>query len=87
MNNLLAERSGADPSPPLADATQDLLAPTETLTEEALADMLNLTPGLVTVGEPLVLTAVHLGPHMQVITPQTAAPEGQSLEVFARSQG
>jgi flagellar hook-length control protein FliK len=87
MNNLLAERSGADPSPPLADASQDLLAPTETLTEEALADMLNLTPGLVTVGEPLVLTAVHLGPHMQVITPQTAAPEGQSLEVFARSQG
>ncbi|WP_353238182.1 flagellar hook-length control protein FliK [Limnohabitans sp.] len=87
MNTLLAEHSGSDPSPALSEATQDLLAPTEALTEEALADMLNLTPGLVTVGEPLVLTAVHLGPHMQVITPQTAAPEGQSLEVFARSQG
>ena len=87
MNTLLAKHSGAGPTTSVFEATQDPLAPAQALTEEALADMLNLTPGLVTVGEPLVLTAVHLGPHLQIITPQTAAPEGQSLEVFARSQG
>ena len=87
MNTLLAKHSGADPLSLLSDANQDPLAPSEALTEEALADMLNLSPGLLTVGETPVLTAVHLGPHLQVITPQTAAPEGQSLEVFARSQG
>jgi len=38
-------------------------------------------------GDPLLLTALQIGPHLQVITPQTAAPEGQSLEMFARSQG
>ena len=87
MNTLLAKHSGADPLTLLSDANQDPLAPSEALTEKALADMLNLSPGLLTVGETPVLTAVHLGPHLQVITPQTAAPEGQSLEVFARSQG
>jgi flagellar hook-length control protein FliK len=97
MNTLLAKHSAAAASSAVSDPTQDAMLPSEalinkalkeeTLTEEALADMLNLTPGLVTAGEPLVLTAVHLGPHLQVITPQTAAPEGQSLEVFARSQG
>jgi flagellar hook-length control protein FliK len=97
MNTLLAKHSASAASTPVSDPTQDAMAPSEalinkalieeTLTEEALADMLNLTPGLVTAGEPLVLTAIHLGPHLQVITPQTAAPEGQSLEVFARSQG
>lgn len=35
----------------------------------------------------LMLRAFQIGPHLQVITPQTAAPEGQSLEMFARSQG
>jgi flagellar hook-length control protein FliK len=84
---LLAKYSSAETSTSFSEATQDPLALSEALTEEALADMLNLTPSLVTVGETLVLTAVHLGPHLQVITPQTAAPEGQSLEVFARSQG
>lgn len=97
MNTLLAKHSAAAASTAVSDPTQDAMAPSETLinkalteetlTEEALADMLNLTPGSVTAGEPLVLTAIHLGPHLQVITPQTAAPEGQSLEVFARSQG
>ncbi len=33
------------------------------------------------------LKAVHLGPHLNVITAQTAAPDDQSLEAFARSQG
>jgi flagellar hook-length control protein FliK len=87
MNTLLAKHSAAAASTAVSDANQDPLAPSEALTEEALADMLNLSPGLLTVSETPVLTAVHLGPHLQVITPQTAAPEGQSLEVFARSQG
>lgn len=33
------------------------------------------------------LKAVHLGPHLNVITAETAAPDVQSLEAFARSQG
>lgn len=33
------------------------------------------------------LKAVHLGPHLNVITVQTATPDDQSLEAFARSQG
>lgn len=33
------------------------------------------------------LKAVNLGPHLNVITPETAAPDDQSLEAFARSQG
>ncbi len=33
------------------------------------------------------LKAVHLGPHLNVITAETAAPDEQSLEAFARSQG
>jgi flagellar hook-length control protein FliK len=87
MHALLVKNSVADPSTPVSGAAQDPLVTSEALTEQALADMLNLTPGLVSVGETLALTAYHLGPHLQVITPQTAAPEGQSLEVFARAQG
>ncbi len=34
-----------------------------------------------------LLKAVNLGPHLSVITPETAAPDEQSLEAFARSQG
>jgi flagellar hook-length control protein FliK len=33
------------------------------------------------------LKAVHLGPHMNVITSEAAVPDEQSLEAFARSQG
>lgn len=33
------------------------------------------------------LKAVHLGPRLNVITAETAAPDEQSLEAFARSQG
>ncbi|WP_233249353.1 flagellar hook-length control protein FliK [Limnohabitans sp. Hippo3] len=33
------------------------------------------------------LKAVHLGPHLKVITAETTAPDEQSLEAFARSQG
>jgi flagellar hook-length control protein FliK len=34
-----------------------------------------------------LLKAVHLGPHLNVITAETAAPDDQSLLAFARSQG
>ena len=34
-----------------------------------------------------LLKAIHLGPRMNVITPETAATDEQSLEAFARSQG
>jgi flagellar hook-length control protein FliK len=33
------------------------------------------------------LKAVTLGPHLSVITPETSAPDTQSLEAFARAQG
>lgn len=33
------------------------------------------------------LKAVHWGPHLNVITPETTLPDEQSLEAFARSQG
>jgi flagellar hook-length control protein FliK len=33
------------------------------------------------------LKAVHLGPHLNVITSETSMPDEQSLEAFARSQG
>jgi len=34
-----------------------------------------------------LLKAVHLGPHMNVITSEATVPDEQSLEAFARSQG
>lgn len=41
---------------------------------------------VITLGGDL-LKAVHLGPHLNVITAETSAPDEQSLEAFARSQG
>ena len=87
MNTLMDRQDGTEP----ILSTEESLTLTQTasdaLTEQALTDMLNLVPPLGNAGEAMLLTAIHLGPHLQVITPQTAAPEGQSLEVFARSQG
>ena len=34
-----------------------------------------------------LLKAIHLGPHMNVITAEASVPDEQSLEAFARSQG
>jgi len=87
MNNLLVQRASLEKNASVIDAEEVPLLPSDGLTEQALADMLNLTPPLGNAGDGMLLTAIHLGPHLQVITPQTAAPEGQSLEVFARSQG
>ena len=33
------------------------------------------------------LKAMTLGPHLNVLTPETSAPDAQSLEAFARAQG
>jgi flagellar hook-length control protein FliK len=44
------------------------------------ADSLNATPAL-------ALKEINLGPNLSVITPETAAPDTQSLEAFARAQG
>lgn len=87
MNTLLARQ--VLPSvlnTPSGVGTDPLLSP-EAMSEKALLEpqATGLTPG--SAGESVLLTAFHLGPHLQVITPQTAAPEGQSLEMFARSQG
>jgi len=87
MGNLLAQRTSLEKNALVIDADEVTLPPSDGLTEQALTDMLNLTPALGNTGDAMLLTAIHLGPHLQVITPQTAAPEGQSLEVFARSQG
>jgi len=87
MNTLLAKHSGTDPKIQPDELTHDPLSASDALTEQALTDMLTLTPTWPQASETMVLTAIHLGPHLQVITPQTAAPEGQSLELFARSQG
>lgn len=37
--------------------------------------------------QAVALKAVTLGPHMSVITPETAPPDSQSLKAFARAQG
>lgn len=54
---------------------------------QELADKLPTQPGLTTLLGGDLLKAVHLGPHLNVITSETAAPDEQSLEAFARSQG
>lgn len=87
MNTLLAQHAHLTAQPLVTVVSEEALLATDSLSEEALTDMLNLSAAPVTPGEAMVLTAFHLGPHLQIITPESAAPEGQSLEVFARSQG
>jgi flagellar hook-length control protein FliK len=87
MNTLLAKHAHLTAQPLVTVVNEEAIPATDSLSEEALTDMLNLSVAPVTPGESMVLTAFHLGPHLQIITPESAAPEGQSLEVFARSQG
>lgn len=70
-----------------ATLTTDLLPHPQGVGEKDLAALQNKVPPQEGAGDPMLLTALQIGPHLQVITPQTAAPEGQSLEMFARSQG
>jgi len=87
MNTLLAQHAHLTAQALVTVVSEEAVSATDSLSEEALTDMLNLSVAPVTPGEAMVLTAFHLGPHLQIITPESAAPEGQSLEVFARSQG
>lgn len=54
---------------------------------QTLADGTAMLPGFGTTFGGDALKAVHLGPHLNVITADTTTPDEQSLEAFARSQG
>lgn len=64
-----------------------LTAETTALHGQELADTALGLPGLNAAWGGNFLKAVHLGPHLNVITAETAVPDEQSLEAFARSQG
>lgn len=67
-----------------AQALDALAAPAQ---GQSLAEAGLGLPGLLgTVGGDF-LKAVHWGPHLNIITPETPAPDAHSLEAFARSQG
>jgi len=69
-----------------ADPASGLAAETPPLQGQGLADApLGLAVANALGGD--FLKAVHLGPHLNVITAETAVPDEQSLEAFARSQG
>ena len=75
---------------PAAGSAQALAAVSAGASEPNGQTMADKTLGLTALINPLggdFLKAVHLGPHLNVITPETAAPDAQSLEAFARSQG
>ena len=62
----------------------------QSLTRQVVADTAPPLP--VTLGSDSslggdFLKAIHLGPHLNVITSETTLPDDQSLEAFARSQG
>ncbi len=59
----------------------------QSLARQEVADNLPAQPGFGPALGGDFLKAVHLGPHLNVITAETAAPDEQSLEAFARSQG
>lgn len=87
LNTLLGQLvpPTATPAPHISGTDAEALA-----TSGSETGLMGLDPSATNpaaVASPMLLTAFHLGPHLQVITPQTAAPEGQSLEMFARSQG
>ena len=67
-----------------AQAQADLTGPQG----QQIADPLGFaTPGTVLDTSAWPLKAMTLGPHLNVITPDTTVPDTQSLEAFARAQG
>ena len=54
---------------------------------QQLADPMALASDSLTAPPALFLKEINLGPNLSVITPETAAPDTQSLEAFARAQG
>jgi len=77
----------AQPPSGVAQALAAASAEAPALNGQTMADSkLGLPPLMNPLGGDF-LKAVHLGPHLNVITPEKAAPDDQSLEAFARSQG
>jgi flagellar hook-length control protein FliK len=79
-------------SPPMSagraiDLASDLNAETPPTEGQELAETPLDLPGVNSTWGGDFLKAIHLGPHLNVITAETAAPDEQSLEAFARSQG
>jgi len=88
MMHTILNQQAKDPAMATPAALLSSLASqADALAQQGLTAFDGTTPTPGVFSEPMVLTALQLGPHLQVITPQTAAPEGQSLEMFARSQG
>jgi len=54
---------------------------------QQLADPMALASDSLSASPALSLKEINLGPNLSVITPETAAPDTQSLEAFARAQG
>jgi hypothetical protein len=61
MSTLLVERVSLEKNTTVTDAEGVPLPTSDGLTEQALTDMLNLTPPLGNAGDALLLTAIHLG--------------------------
>lgn len=54
---------------------------------QTLAELGPIVVNTVAWTDPLALKAIHLGPHLNVITGESAPPDSESLEAFARAQG
>jgi flagellar hook-length control protein FliK len=54
---------------------------------QQLADPMAQASDTLSASPALSLKEINLGPNLSVITPETAAPDTQSLEAFARAQG
>lgn len=71
----------------MSDAMGPLRETGVDLSGQALADGPAMLTGFEAVLGSDTLKAIHLGPHLNVITAEITAPDEQSLEAFARSQG
>ena len=71
----------------MSDAMGPLKETSVDLSGQALVDGAAMLTGFEAILGSDTLKAVHLGPHLNVITAEITAPDEQSLEAFARSQG
>lgn len=85
MSGIMAPAS--DTASPVAGEPTGPVAPRPATDGQVLAEALTGLDGLNGAWGGDFLKAVHLGPRLNVITAETAAPDEQSLEAFARSQG
>ena len=82
MSEMLPLQTG---SPAATDQAPSEL--TESLGQQIADPLAFAAPGAVLDTAAWPLKAVNLGPHLNVITTNTKAPDTQSLEAFARAQG